>query len=93
MTWKARLPYLQNVMRFKLENCIPVIQTTTILHNFLIKKGRGYLDEPWVSSFDKEDTAKRVADIVCDTSVQSALKDELYHPKDDHWARKVTKMA
>ena len=83
-----------------MENCVTVIISTALLHNFLVLQGNGYLEDPEVSSDDSEpDVDNAYADndegqaLVLDNSVQTALKEEFYHPHYNHFAKRGEKMA
>ena len=71
-------------MSLEMENCVTFIIATTLLHNFLVLQGNGYLEDPEVSSDDSEPYINNAdanndegQELVLDNSVQTALKEEL----------------
>ena len=81
-------------MRLSHANCVKMILATVCLHNFLIlEAGQGYIEDAEVSSDDEGNGQAGEGELVPDTTVQEALKNEFQHPRYNHFARRGQRMA
>ena len=45
-TWKSSFPMMLGILRYKIPNCITLILVSMIMHNFIVKTGGGWLENP-----------------------------------------------